>query len=640
MLNKFKFIFKYFLVLCILVVFVNACINLFIMRNQIFNRAHQFVLNLSDFVNPTNNQGRPIPGKVYTDIQIADNADNIGMWTGAFDWPVMSLHAALLPDATVLTFGSYAVVEKEKNKSLGENKKIKISNNNYNYHKNTHFDLKRDNGDYQYGGHHPVNGGVDFDIWNPKLGIADESHKTYFRPVVHDAFCSVVRVLDDRNVLISGGNTEPRAGAEDTKRKNTVYNLIEKKFLPIAELKHPRWYGSIARLSNNNFVMVGGIGEKASIIPELLEKDVNGKFVWRELHGAKSEDLFGQKSNVLNKELKNNNEAYNDEDYKFYGDEWYYPKAFTVSDGSVVGISYDKLWRLDTSGNGNIIQTGKIITKPILSKPRVHYFKNNIGEKSTLIIGEKGAGIGFSSSAVMIEKDKVYTFGGQQVNYLPSDDIHFIDFSDSYNPKIKKVGLMKNPRMNANTVILPNGNIFIHGGTSLNNTEFSILNPEIFNPKTNRVDEIENPSLFRRNYHSTLLLLPDATILAMGGDTWNAEIYYPSYLFEKNKSNKIVFRDRPKIEKIEKNIFNRMNINLETNEAENIERITLISTGSVTHSQGSEPKFFDLKFRKLSTTNILFDIDQNKNIIQDGSYLLFLINKNGTPSVGKIIVLN
>ena len=40
-------------------------------------------------------------------------------------------------------------------------------------------------------------------------------------------------------------------------------------------------------------------------------------------------------------------------------------------------------------------------------------------------------------------------------------------------------------------------------------------------------------------------------ILVGGGDVWNAEIFYPPYLFERKENNKIVLAKRPSIEKID-----------------------------------------------------------------------------------------
>ena len=59
-----------------------------------------------------------------------------------------------------MTFGSYAVIEKE-DKDIRENKKVVLSNG---------FKLERDLGDHQWL-HHNVQGGVDFDIWDQKKDI-------------------------------------------------------------------------------------------------------------------------------------------------------------------------------------------------------------------------------------------------------------------------------------------------------------------------------------------------------------------------------------------------------------------------------------------------------------------------------------
>ena len=88
---------------------------------------------------------------------------------------------------------------------------------------------------------------------------------------------------------------------------------------------------------------------------------------------------------------------------------------------------------------------------------------------------------------------------------------------------------MSFPRSNANATILPDGTVFINGGEAYNDTEFSIFTPEIYNTKT-QISRKLSQGYFRRNYHSTSLLLPDGRVLISGGDVWNSEIFYPPYL--------------------------------------------------------------------------------------------------------------
>ena len=46
------------------------------------------------------------------------------------------------------------------------------------------------------------------------------------------------------------------------------------------------------------------------------------------------------------------------------------------------------------------------------------------------------------------------------------------------------------------------------------------------------------------------------------------------------------------------------------------------------------------KFYLQSIDDRVKDLDKNKNDLQDGNYLLFVLNKNGTPSEGKIFYIN
>ena len=552
--------------------------------------------------------------------KIPSNANVEGFWTPSFDWPVIAVHSVLLPDETVMTFGSYGIKEKEEGKNISQNKKLKLTDN---------YELERDKGTRQWK-HHDVLAGVDFVIWDPKKGINSESQKVFHRPIVWDAFCSVVRVFDNENVFMLGGNLEPKHGAPDTQNVTSFYNIKTQKFTKGRNLNYDRWYGSIVRTAENHFIMVGGIKikhdevltqDRVSHIPEILTSNDDGTLSWKILKEAQSLELLGAMEN----------------------EEWSYPKFFLSSDGNPFGISYNKLWVMDKTNNYRISKVGEIpLATGGISKKIIHQNPNDKEDYQELRALTIGAPVGDKGSAVMIAKDQILFIGGQQNDegYTASNEAILIDISDSFNPKITKKESMHYPRAFADATILPTGDVFVNGGTALyrgafDDTYFSNFTPEIYKTNDNIWKKMAKTN-FRRNYHSTSLLLPDGRIFVAGGDAWNAQIFYPPYLFSKNSKGKTILADRPKIKKLEKIITNRKNQIMLVEDSSEIEKISLISTGSTTHAQASELKYLSLDFTKIDKNEIQFNIPDNKNALSDGTYLIFLVSKSGIPSEGKI----
>ena len=77
-------------------------------------------------VNPLEMSSRQIPPDNINDLQINDDADIIGQWSAPIDWNVIALHSTLLPDESVMTFGSFGIMKKEK-KDIRANKKLTLT---------------------------------------------------------------------------------------------------------------------------------------------------------------------------------------------------------------------------------------------------------------------------------------------------------------------------------------------------------------------------------------------------------------------------------------------------------------------------------------------------------------------------------
>ena len=75
-----------------------------------------------------------------------------------------------------------------------------------------------------------------------------------------------------------------------------------------------------------------------------------------------------------------------------------------------------------------------------------------------------------------------------------------------------------------------------------------------------------------------------------------------------------------------------MNINKEIKRGEKVQievngeisKVSLISTGSTTHAQGSESKFRNINFTEISNNKIEIQLDNNSNNLQNGTYFICL----------------
>ena len=64
-------------------------------------------------INPLKKSDRQIPPLDIKDLKISENSDVIGQWSAPIDWNVTAIHSILLPDETIMTFGTYGIDKKE-----------------------------------------------------------------------------------------------------------------------------------------------------------------------------------------------------------------------------------------------------------------------------------------------------------------------------------------------------------------------------------------------------------------------------------------------------------------------------------------------------------------------------------------------
>jgi hypothetical protein len=191
----------------------------------------------------------------------------------------------------------------------------------------------------------------------------------------------------------------------------------------------------------------------------------------------------------------------------------------------------------------------------------------------------------------------------------------------------------------ANSTVLPSGEIFVSGGSSRENQMQNIAyTAELWNPQDKSFRPLVAESKARL-YHSTALLLPDATVLVGGGGApgpqtnLNAVIYYPPYLFNENGGR----AERPSITSGDE--IQAYGQNAKFGVSGKVSKVVLIKTGAVTHSFDFDQRFIDLGFTKKGNT-IEVKMPAHSRIATPGFYHLFILNNFGVPSVSKMISLS
>lgn len=223
-------------------------------------------------------------------LTIPADAPTRGLWSATQPWPMNGLHAVLLPNGRVLTYGTPA---------------------------NTPATQE----------------GRTYDVWTPSLGFTTAGHATSFNAQRVDSFCSTATFLPDGRLLVTGGNA-PRASSLFTTSSSTIAT-------DGPALADDRWYATMITLPDGRPLIVGGIDPytegmvsdpataiangQVSMTPELYTPGTG----WRALQGATSRDAFGP-------------------DYLRAS----YPRAWVGPDGNVVGLSAETLWKLDINANG------------------------------------------------------------------------------------------------------------------------------------------------------------------------------------------------------------------------------------------------------------------------------------------------
>lgn len=282
--------------------------------------------------------------------------------------------------------------------------------------------------------------------------------------------------------------------------------------------------------------------------------------------------------------------------------DWWYPRAWLASDGKVVLLQTADVLKMDPSGQGAV---QRVATTPFVQND--------------------------SLSSIMFEQDKVLSldyFGRAWV----------MDISGA-TPTFQRTMDLGGTREWSNMTLLADGSVMVSGGSGTYNELIDVHNEvAIWNPNTGQWT-FDAEAAIPRLYHSTTLLLPDATVLSLGGGApgpltnLNGEIYTPPYLFDENGE----LAQRPEIFEAPEHLAQGEDFSISVDDPGAISRLTLVKFGAVTHSLNPESRKIDLPFTLGSDGKLNVDLLDNANVVTPGYWMLFAFNDKGTPSVASTV---
>jgi hypothetical protein len=416
-----------------------------------------------------------------------------------------------------------------------------------------------------------------YTVWNPATGAFSTGTTPW------DLFCNSMSFFPDGRLLISGGNLgyNPYRGLRTT----TIFDPATEKFIQVEDTAKGRWYPTTVLLNDGGVMSFSGLDENAAINPQAEIYDLG--FGWSGPYTAPFEPK-------------------------------YYPRLHLLKTGKVLMTGADPATRTFDPATGT---WSSAITS--------HPYPNSRMYGTSVMLPLKPSD-GYAQ--------RFFVTGGD--TSTPFNGAHLLDTSAS-SWSWRALSSLDQARVTHNAVMLPNGKVLVVGGSSqFNVASTAAMNALLFDPAT----EMWGPAgkiAFPRMYHSTAILLPDATVWLGGSNptegvwTKQMEIYKPPYLFTSSGAAAA----RPSISSSPTVVGYGAAFSVGTTQAASISQVVLARAGSATHAFDMEQRLIQMQFTK-GTSALTVTSPPNALIAPPGYYMLFILDANGVPSVARFIRLS
>jgi hypothetical protein len=429
-------------------------------------------------------------------------------------------------------------------------------------------------------------------IWNPATG------QITIRSLTYDVFCSGSAFVPDGRSLIVGGSAQYGPFYGDNRA--TLFDPVSGAFVETESMADGRWYGTATVLGDGRAMAFSGL---------------------------RSDSETGTPS------INNTVEIY---DLKDAGAGWsapitapfvppLFPRMALLPNGRVfftghgAGASTKNSWIFDplhgTWGISAATDTSRADGSAVVLPLRAPSYR-----------------------------PKVMVFGG---NSPATKSTAIIDLR-SVTPAWTAGPDMSAPRTRMNAVLLPNGEVLAEGGSAIAEVpDQPARTADLYDPIRNAMHS-GGTTAFSRLYHSTAVLLPDATVASLGSNPGGGgyqpaiDIYYPPYLFDGTDRLKT---DRPVIQAVSPEVIGYgAAFTVSYTSATPVHSAVLVRPGSTTHSSDMDQRLIGIcgpapEPPCTGTGTLDLVSPPNGNVAPPGYYMLFLFDGSGAPSVAKFVQL-
>nr|QHB15536.1 galactose oxidase-like protein [Bemisia tabaci] len=427
-------------------------------------------------------------------------------------------------------------------------------------------------------------------IYNIKDGVVSQRTITNTK---HDMFCPGISIDVNGRVIVTGGNSAPRT---------SIYDPASDIWISAPDMKIGRGYQSSCTCSSGRIFELGGsfTGDRAvDKNGEIYDINTN---TWTLLPGCPVKPILTADR-----------------------------RGIYRSDNHAMLFA----WKNDT-----VLQAGpsKAMNWYTVSGTGSHHGAGKRGNDEDAMCGV----------AVMFDatKGKILVAGGSH-NYddTPATTNGFVLTIRKPNHKVhvrKTSNKMFYPRIFVNSVVLPNGEVFINGGQTVGlpfREDGAHLTSEIYSPDDD-LFRLAAWSIIPRVYHSLCLLMQDATVICGGGglcgncktNHLNFQVYTPSYLLNADGSR----ATRPVITSVSRIVVKPGKRLYLVTDSE-VVMASLVRIGSATHSTNTDQRRVPLDLNEYDEGVYFVELPADSGILLPGYWFLFVMNKDGVPSIGTTI---